>query len=124
MRINGGHYPTGTLDYHFPQPGSKHIKVKKNQTWKNGEKGYIVQGYPYLETNGYSFVDYKAQNPREFGFLDYEAHVNLKLNFVFNNVYGELQDLENNFSHLLCIKKQTQLLTNLALSIKDPLLSG
>ena len=50
--------------------------------------------------------------------------MNLKLDFIFNNVYGELQDLEKNFLHLLCIQEQTQLLTNLALSIKDPLLSG
>ena len=50
--------------------------------------------------------------------------MNLKLDFIFNNIYGELQDLENKFLHILCIQEQTQLLTNLALSIKDPLLSG
>ena len=84
----------------------------------------MVSGDNHLDIDGYSFMDYKAQNAKEFGFIDYEAHVNLKLNFIFNNVYGELQDLENNFLHLLCIQEQTQLLTNLALSIKDPLLSG
>ena len=43
---------------------------------------------------------------------------------MFNNIYGETQDLGNNFLHLLSIQEQTQLLTNLALSIKGPLLSG
>ena len=48
----------------------------------------------------------------------------MKLDFAFNNIYGEMQDLENNVLHLPCTQEQTQLLTNLALSIKDPLLAG
>ena len=120
----GGHYPPGTLSYHFPEPGAKRIYVNTTQRDYNNKKGYVIYGDNHFDPDGYSFFDWKASNAKEFGFIDYDAHINLKINYIFNNVYGELQDLENNFLHLLCIQEQTQLLTNLALSINDPLLSG
>ena len=83
----GGNYPSGTLGYHFPQPGPKTIKVSDTKVWRSDKRGYISD--QNLETNGYSYVDYKAQNAREFGFIDYGAHGNLKLDFIFNNVYGK-----------------------------------
>ena len=84
--MQGRDYPPGTLSYHFPEPGAKQVTINKTQVLHNNKKGYMVSGDNHLDINGCAFTDYRAQNAKEFGFIDYEAHVNLKLNYTFNNV--------------------------------------
>ena len=56
--------------------------------------------------------------------LDYDAHINTKIDFTINHVFKSMTVQELNTLHTVCELERTQLLTILAMSVKNPQLAG
>ena len=56
--------------------------------------------------------------------LDYDAHINTKIDFTINHVFKSMKVQELNTLQTVCELERTQLLTMLATSIKKPQLAG
>ena len=56
--------------------------------------------------------------------LDYDAHINTKIDFTINHVFKSMTVQELNTLHTICELERTQLLTILAMSVKNPQLAG
>ena len=56
--------------------------------------------------------------------LDYDAHNNTKIDFTKKHVFKSMKVQELNTLHTVCELERTQLLTMLAMSIKNPQLAG
>ena len=59
-----------------------------------------------------------------FATIDYEAHINTKLDYSINHVFKNTSVAELNTLHTICENERTQLLTILARSVKNPQLAG
>ena len=59
-----------------------------------------------------------------FATLDYDAHINTKIDFTINHVFKSMTVQELNTLHAICELERTQLLTILAMSVKNPQLDG
>ena len=59
-----------------------------------------------------------------FATIDYEAQINTKLDFLINHVFKSMSVAELNTLHTICEVERTQLLTILAMSVKNPQLAG
>ena len=59
-----------------------------------------------------------------FATLDYDAHINTKIDFTINYVFKSMSVQEINTLHTICELERTQLLTILAMSVKYPQLAG
>ena len=59
-----------------------------------------------------------------FATIDYDAHFNTKIDFTINHVFKSLTVQELNTLHAVCELEKTQLLTILAMSVKNPQLAG
>ena len=59
-----------------------------------------------------------------FATLDYDAHINTKIDFTINHVFKSMTVQELNTLHTICELERTQLLTILAMSVKNPQLAG
>ena len=55
-----------------------------------------------------------------FANIDYDAHINTKSDFTINHVFKSMAVEELNTLHTVCELERTQLLTILALSVKNP----
>ena len=62
--------------------------------------------------------------PNNFATLDYDAHINTKIDFTINHVFKSMTVKELNTLHTICELERTQLLTILAMSVKNPQLAG
>ena len=56
--------------------------------------------------------------------LDYDAHIKTKIDFTVNHVFKSMTVQELNTLHTICELERTQLLTILAMSVKNPQLAG
>ena len=59
-----------------------------------------------------------------FATIDYDAHINTKIEFTINHVFKSMTVQELNTLHTVCEQERTQLLTILAMSVKNPQLAG
>ena len=59
-----------------------------------------------------------------FATIDYDAHINTKIDFTINHVFKSMTVQELNTLHTVCELERTQLLTILAMSVKNPQLAG
>ena len=61
-----------------------------------------------------------------FATTDYEAHINTKIDYFINHVFKSMSVAEHNTFplHTNCEVERTQLLTILAMSVKNPQLAG
>ena len=59
-----------------------------------------------------------------FATLDYDAHINTKTDFTINHVFKSITVQEINTLHTVCELERTQLLTILAMSVKNLQLAG
>ena len=59
-----------------------------------------------------------------FATIDYDAHFNIKIDFTINHVFKSMTVQELNTLHRVCELERTQLLTILAMSVKNPQLAG
>ena len=70
----------------------------------------------------YIFPALNASN--NFATLDYDTHINTKIDFTINHVFKSMTVQELNTLHTVCELKRRQLLTILAMSLKNPQLAG
>ena len=59
-----------------------------------------------------------------FATFDYEAHINTKIDYSINHVFKSMYVAELNTLHTICEVERTQLLTILAMSVKNPQRAG
>ena len=59
-----------------------------------------------------------------FATIDYDAHINTNIDFTINHVFKSMTVQELNTLHTVCELERTQLLTILAMSVKNPQLAG
>ena len=59
-----------------------------------------------------------------FATLDYDVHINTNIDFTINHVFKSMTVQEINTLHAVCELERTQLLTILAMSVKNPQLAG
>ena len=62
--------------------------------------------------------------PNSFATIDYEVHNNTKKDFSFNHVFKTMSFAGLNTLHTICEVGKIQVLTNLAMSGKNPQLAG
>ena len=55
-----------------------------------------------------------------FATIDYDAHISTKIDFTINHVFKSMTVQELNTLRTVCELKRTQLLTILAMSVKNP----
>ena len=70
----------------------------------------------------YKFSALKLSN--NLSTFDYDAHINTKIDITINHVFKSLTVQELNTLHTVCELERTQLLTVLAMSVKNPQLAG
>ena len=70
----------------------------------------------------YIFLAINISN--NFATIDYDAHINTKLDFTINHVFESMTVQELNTLHTVCELERTQLLTILAMSVENPQLAG
>ena len=59
-----------------------------------------------------------------FATIDYDAHMNTKIDYTNNHVFRFMPVQELNTLHTICEKERNQLLTILAMSVQNPQLAG
>ena len=59
-----------------------------------------------------------------FATIDYEAHINTKIDYSIDHVIKSMSVAELNTLHTICEVERTQLLTILEMSVKNPQLAG
>ena len=73
----------GLMNDYYLQTGPKSIRIGETKQIRNRKTGYTVSGIQDIITNGYSFASQTGKNNEEFGFIDYEANVKLRIDFGF-----------------------------------------
>ena len=59
-----------------------------------------------------------------FATIDYDAHINTKIDYTINHVLRSMTVQELNTLHTVCELERNQLLTILAMSVQNPQLAG
>ena len=72
--------------------------------------------------NKYIFPALNVSN--NFATIDYDAHINTKIDYTINHVFRSMTVQELNTLHTVCELERNQLLTILAMSVQNPQLAG
>ena len=59
-----------------------------------------------------------------FATIDYDAHINTKIDYTINHVFRSMTVQELKTLHTVCELERNQLLTKLAMSVQNPQLAG
>ena len=59
-----------------------------------------------------------------FATIDYDAHINTKIDYTINHVFRSMTVQELNILHTICELERNQVLTILAMSVQNPQLAG
>ena len=81
-------------------------------------------GKKQLDTSIEKYLFSALNVSNNFATLDYDAHINTKNDFTINHVFKSMTVQELNTLHTICELERTQLLTILAMSVKNPQLAG
>ena len=73
-------------------------------------------------TKHYVFPALNVSN--NFATIDYDAHINTKIDYTINHVFRSVTVQELNTLHTICKLEGNQLLTILAMSVQNPQLAG
>ena len=82
----------------------------------------LISGKLIHTQNKFLFPALNSSN--KFATIDYEAHINTKIDYSINHVFKSMSVAELNTLHTICEVERTQLLTILAMSVKNPQLAG
>ena len=72
--------------------------------------------------NKYVFPALNVSN--NFATIDYDAHINTKIDYTINHVFRSMSVQELNTPHTVCESERNQLLTILSMSVQNPQLAG
>ena len=77
-----------------------------------------------LDTSNNNFVFPALNVSNNFATIDYDAHINTKVDYNINHVFRSTTVQELNTLHTICELERNQLLTILAMSVQNPQLAG
>ena len=83
-----------------------------------------ISGKIQFDTSNKKYLFPALNVSNNFATLDYNAHINTKNDFSINHVFKSMTAQELNTLHLVCELERTQLLTILAMSVKNPQLAA
>ena len=83
-----------------------------------------INGRIQFDTSNQKYIFPALNVSNNFATLDYDAHINAKIDFTINHVFISTTVQELNNLHTVCELERTQLLTILAMSVKNPQLAG
>ena len=81
-------------------------------------------GKKQFDTSNQKYIFPALDVSNNFATLDYDAHINTKIDFTINHVFKSMTVPELNTLHTVCELERTQLLTILPMSIKNPQFAG
>ena len=77
-----------------------------------------------MDTSNNKFVFPALNVSNNFATIDYDAHINTKIDYTINHVFRSMTVQELNTLHTICELERNQLLTILAMSVQNPQLAG
>ena len=83
-----------------------------------------VSGKIVLDTSNIKFIFPALNIPNNFATIDYDAHINTKIDYTINHVFRSITVQELNTLHTICELELNQFLTILTISIQNPQLAG
>ena len=83
-----------------------------------------ISGRIQFDTSNQKYIFPALNVSNDFATLDYDAHINTKIDFTINHVFKSMTVQELNTLHTICELERTQLLTTLAMSVRNPQLAG
>ena len=83
-----------------------------------------ISGKIVLDTSNNKFIFPALNVSNNFATIDYDAHINTKIDYTINHVFRSMTVQELNTLHTICELEQNQLLTILAMSVQNPQLAG
>ena len=81
-------------------------------------------GRIHFDTSNQKYIFSALNVSNNFATLDYDALINTKIDFTIFHVFKSMTVQELNTLHTACELERTQLLTILAMSVKNPHLAG
>ena len=86
--------------------------------------GEYISGKIVLDTSNNKFIFPALNVSNNFATIDYDAHINTKIDYTINHVFRSMTVQEPNTLHTICELEPNQLLTILAMSVQNPQLAG
>ena len=83
-----------------------------------------ISGRIQFDTSNQKYIIPALNVSNNFATLDYDAHINTKIDFTRNHVFESITEQELNTLHTVCELERTQLLTILAMSVKNLQIAG
>ena len=83
-----------------------------------------ISGKIVLDTSNNKFIFSALNVSNNFATIDYDAHINSKIDYTINHVFCSMTVQELNILHTICELERNQLLTILAMSVQNPQLAG
>ena len=83
-----------------------------------------ISGKIVLGTSSNKFIFPALNVSNNFATIDYDAHINTKIDYTINHVFRSMTVQELNTLHTICEFERNQLLTKLAMSVQNPQLAG
>ena len=83
-----------------------------------------ISGKIVLDTSNNKFIFPALSVSNNFATIDYDAHINTKIDYTINHVFRSMTVQELNTLHTICELERNQLLTILAMSVQYPQLAG
>ena len=83
-----------------------------------------ISGKIVLDNSNNKFVFPALNVSNNFATIDYDAHINTKIEYTINHVFRSMTVQELNTLHTICELERNQLLTILAMSVQNPQLAG
>ena len=77
-----------------------------------------ISGKLVLDTSNNKFVFPALNVSNNFATIDYDAHINIKIDYTINHVFRSMTVQELNTLHTICELERNQLLTILAMSVQ------
>ena len=83
-----------------------------------------ISGKILLDTSNNKFMFPALNVSNNFATIDYDAHINTKIDYTINNVLRSMTVQELNTLSTICELERNQLLTILAMSVQNSQLAG
>ena len=83
-----------------------------------------ISGKIQFDTSNQKYIFPALNVSNNFATLDYDAHIRTKIDSTINHVFKSMTVHELNTLHTVCELERTQLVTILAMSVKNPQLAG
>ena len=83
-----------------------------------------ISGKKQFDNSNQKYIFPALNISKNFTTIDYNAQINRKFDFTINHVFKSMTVQELNTLHTVCELERTQLLTILAMSVKNPQLAG